>query len=230
MNKNGLKVSIKLHQPGLVHYQEAWDFQKSLFEEILNQKKSNITPEMHLISLEHPHVYTLGKNGDPGNALFNDVLLKKIEAELYHIERGGDITYHGYGQLVGYPILDLEQLNLGIKGYINLLESALINTVAEYGIVATQATDAIGVWIDAGKPSARKIAAIGVKSSRYVTMHGFALNVTTDLNYFNYINPCGFVDRGVTSIEKETGLRPTLDEVSALFIKHFSELTNCEVR
>lgn len=169
MNKNSHKVSIKLHQPGLVHYQAAWDFQKSLFEEILNQKKNNITPEMHLILLEHPHVYTLGKNGDPGNALFNDVLLKKIEAELYHIERGGDITYHGYGQLVGYPILDLEQLNLGIKGYINLLESALINTVAEYGIVATQATDAIGVWVDAGKPSARKIAAIGVKSSRYVT-------------------------------------------------------------
>ena len=155
--------------------------------------------------------------------------LEAMGAQFFHIDRGGDITFHGPGQLVCYPILDLERLGIGLREYIEALEEAVIRTVAEYGIAAGRIAGASGVWIDPGKARPRKICAIGVRSSRYVTMHGFALNVTTDLRYFSYINPCGFVDKGVTSIEKETGARPSLEEVARRFAAHFGELAGCRV-
>jgi len=209
---------------GLIDYKEAWEIQKTLFNELIEKKMKGESGAMHLLLLEHPHVYTMGLHGNTGNMLFSDEMLEKIGAKYYKIERGGDITYHGYGQLVGYPIIDLEELGIGIKQYIWALEEAIIKTVADYGVSASRMEGAVGVWLDCGKPSARKIAAIGVKASRYVTMHGFALNVTTNLDYFNYINPCGFVDKGVTSIAKETGLTPTLKEVGEKFTKHLEEI------
>ena len=179
--------------------------------------------------VEHPHVYTLGKSGHESNMLVSDEFLRLIGASYFHTDRGGDITYHGYGQLVGYPILDLERLGLSLKEYVWTVEECVIRTVAEYGIEAGRLDGATGVWIEGDTPRARKICAIGVKASRYVTMHGFALNVTTDLCYFSYINPCGFVDKGVTSIEKETGARPSLEEVACRFAAHFGELAGCRV-
>lgn len=158
------------------------------------------------------------------------VFLKRIGATYFQTDRGGDITYHGLGQLVGYPILDLERLGTNLKDYIWTIEESVIRTIAEYGIAGGRLAGATGVWIEGDSPRARKICAIGVKASRYVTMHGFALNVTTDLRYFSYINPCGFVDKGVTSIEKETGMRPTLEEVARKFAAHFGQLLRCEVR
>lgn len=179
--------------------------------------------------VEHPHVYTLGKSGHESNMLVSDEFLRSIGASYFHTDRGGDITYHGYGQLVGYPILDLERLGLSLKEYVWTVEECVIRTVAEYGIEAGRLDGATGVWIEGDTPRARKICAIGVKASRYVTMHGFALNVTTDLRYFSYINPCGFVDKGVTSIEKETGAQPSLEEVARRFAAHFGELAGCRV-
>jgi lipoyl(octanoyl) transferase len=156
-----------------------------------------------LLFVEHPHVYTLGKSGNQNNLLIDSKFLEKIGATYYHIDRGGDITYHGPGQIVGYPIFDLEQFGMGIKQYIYTLEEAIIKTLDEVKISASRLPGATGVWLDPGKPGARKICAIGVKAGRHITMHGFALNVNTDLTYFNHINPCGFRDKGVTSLAKE---------------------------
>jgi lipoyl(octanoyl) transferase len=216
--------SIEILEPGLIDYQKAWDLQKELLNSIVEAKKRGEEGDMKLLLLEHPHVYTLGMNGDKANMLFNDELLERIGAKFYKIERGGDITYHGFGQLVGYPIIDLERFNIGIKEYIWRLEEAVIRTIAHYGISGSRSEGTVGVWIESEASEPRKICAIGVKVSRFVTMHGFALNVTTDLNYYRHINPCGFTDRGVTSIEVESGQKPTLSEVSAIFKTHFAEL------
>lgn len=211
-------------KPGLVDYKEAWDMQKQIFNDLIASKKDGTSSPMALILLEHPHVYTMGIHGNQNNILFSPDMLKRIDASFYNIERGGDVTYHGPGQLVGYPILDLEYFKIGIKEYIRRMEEAVIKTIAHYGIKGDISKNAVGVWIDSETPQARKICAIGVKVSRFVTMHGFALNVTTDLDYYRYINPCGFIDKGVTSIEKETGLSPSVEEVSNVFQKHFEEL------
>jgi len=212
---------------GLMDYKEAWDRQKLLFDEMVEQKKQSIMQadasttlrsarhdgdmnapplQQHFIVCEHPHVYTLGKNGQRNNLLINDEFLKKINASYYHIERGGDITYHGPGQLVGYPILDLEQCKLSLKKYIFCLEEAIIRTLLDYQIESSRMDGATGVWLDVNGKNPRKISAIGVRASRNVTMHGFALNVNTDLSYFSHINPCGFTDKGVTSLSKELTL------------------------
>lgn len=202
---------------GLIPYSEALDFQQKLFDELIHLKILNkslpqcerLTSYNHLIICEHQHVYTLGKSGDESNLLIDSIQLKAKNAEFVKTNRGGDITYHGPGQLVGYPILDLEDMQLGTRQYIEKMEDAIIQTLGDYGINSYKKNDAIGVWLAANEnESERKIAAIGVKISRAVSMHGFALNVNTNLDYFNYINPCGFIDKGVTSIEKEIGYTP----------------------
>lgn len=219
---------VKVLDWGLKAYQEAWDGQEELFNAIVDTKKeqvcSPIPTQDYLILLEHPHVYTLGKSGAEDNMLLNYMQLQAKDAEFVHTNRGGDITYHGPGQLVGYPILNLENYKIGLREYIERLEESIIKTIAHYGLVGTRAKGAAGVWLDVGTPKERKICAIGVKSSRYVTMHGFALNVTTDLSYFNHINPCGFTDKGVTSLFKELGKEIPMEEVKNVYTKVFSEI------
>ena len=189
---------------GLVPYSEAYIKQKELFDSIILQKSEHKETQSTIIFCEHPHVITVGKNGITSNILCPETTLKEKQVELYHVDRGGDATYHGPGQLVGYPILDLEVFRLGLKTYIFFLEEIIIQLLNQYSIKGERLQGAAGVWIDAGNTQkARKICAIGVKSSRYVTMHGFALNVSTDLSYFGLINPCGYKDKGVASIEKE---------------------------
>jgi lipoyl(octanoyl) transferase len=215
---------------GLIDYKKAWDEQKVIFDKLMNQKlhieKSKHDPLLNnLIFCEHPHVYTLGKSGQQNNLLINDEFLAKINATYYHIDRGGDITYHGPGHLVGYPIIDLEYFGISLKRYIEMIEEAIILTLTHYDIHATRLEGATGVWLDVDNPeSTRKICAIGVKASRYVTMHGFALNVNTDLSYFNHINPCGFVDKGVTSIWKEKSEKIDFDELKALCAHSFAKV------
>lgn len=221
-------VSIK--HLGRTEYSEAWEIQKRLFEELLRQKREGAPEEQYVLFVEHPHVYTLGKSGHESNLLVNEQFLKQIGATYFHTDRGGDVTYHGLGQLVGYPILDLEHIGVSLRDYIWSIEESIIRTVAEYGITADRLEGATGVWLDPHSPRARKVCAIGVKASHFVTMHGFALNVTTDLSYFSHINPCGFTDKGVTSIEKETGLRPTLEEVEERFAAHFSKILKIELK
>lgn len=204
---------------GLMEYGKARDLQEERFNRLVDYKRDpsgRERPDQYLLFCEHPHVYTLGKSGDEANLLIRDDFLKKINATYYRTDRGGDITYHGPGQIVGYPILDLELLGIGLKQYIGLLENAIIALLEEFGIVSSHMDDATGVWLDAGHTAkARKICAIGVRSGRYVTMHGFALNVNTDLAYFSYINPCGFQTRGVTSMEKELGAKQELRAVGS---------------
>lgn len=206
---------------GLIDYKEAWDRQEEMFERKISEKiNSKKDIEQDFILCEHPHVYTLGKNGERNNLLINDEFLKKIEATYYHTNRGGDITYHGFGQIVGYPIFDIEALNLSLKSYIHTIEEMIIMTLREYSIETERLEGATGVWLDINTPRARKICAIGVKASRYITMHGFALNVNTDLKYFQYINPCGFVDKGVTSMEKELNRKMDVEEVKEKLFKN----------
>jgi len=202
---------------GIKDYKETWDYQELLFNRWMEYKRDNSQgsmPGQYLLFVEHPHVYTLGKSGDESNMLIHADFLKKIDATYYKINRGGDITYHGPGQIVGYPIIDLEYFGMGLKDYIHFLESSIIELLALYGIKSEQSSEATGVWLDEDHPhKARKICAIGVRSSRYVTMHGFALNVNTDLNYFTYINPCGFQEKGVTSMQKELKRELDMSEV-----------------
>ncbi len=206
---------------GLIAYRKAWDYQEKLYNELMQKKLAGEKQfPGYLLFCEHPPVFTLGKSGSRENLLINEPMLAQRGIEFYHINRGGDITFHGPGQIVGYPILDLEQLNLGIKGYIEKLEEGVIRLLAEYGIEAGRLEGATGVWLDPEKPQrARKICAIGVKAGRHITMHGFAFNVNTDLSYYQYINPCGFVDKGVTSMEKELGGRQDLEKVKVLLKK-----------
>jgi len=194
---------------GLVEYNEAWNRQEEFFSATIEDKVQGKETRNLLIFCEHPHVYTLGKSGDEHNLLLNYIQLQAKDAQFVRTNRGGDITYHGPGQLVGYPIFDLANFNMGLKQYIYNIEQAIINTLLKYNIETTRLEGATGVWLDVGKPTCRKICAIGVRSSRFVTMHGFALNVNTLLEYFGYINPCGFIDKGVTSMEKE--LNKTID-------------------
>ena len=208
---------------GLIEYHEAWEKQEALFSDSINRKMEELPTDNYLVFCEHPHVYTLGKSGDEHNMLLNYIQLQAKDASFVHTNRGGDITYHGPGQVVGYPIFDLANFNSGLKQYIHNIEEAIINTLALYNIPTTRLAGATGVWLDVGLPTCRKICAIGVRSSRYVTMHGFALNVNTQLEYFNYINPCGFVDKGVTSMEKELGRKVDMDELKARLRKAIVE-------
>jgi len=207
---------------GTMGYEEAWDFQKKLLAQVQEIKKFNVDlPACEqtvnynfLLFCEHPHVFTLGKSGSESNLLVNEKLLQSKGASFYRIDRGGDITYHGPGQIVGYPILDLEAFGMGVKQYVRGIEQAVINTLSAYHIESGRLEGATGVWLDAGKPKGtRKICAIGVKVSRQVTMHGFAFNVNTNLDYYNLINPCGFTDKGVTSMERELGRKIDMEEV-----------------
>ena len=201
---------------GLKDFRDTWEYQERFFSAKVASKRGGAgetTPD-RLIFVEHNHVYTLGKSGSEQNLLLDYIQLQARDAAFYRIDRGGDITYHGPGQLVGYPIFDLEIRKIGLREYIHLLEEAIINCVSSYGIVAGRLDRATGVWLDTGNTTrARKICAIGVRASRFVTMHGFALNVSTDLSYFEHINPCGFTDKGVTSIEKETGEKIAMADV-----------------
>lgn len=220
-------AKIKILDWGVKDYKDAWKEQEQLFDAILEQKKGkeNLSyTQDYLILLQHPHVYTLGKSGKDDNMLLNYMQLQVKNATFVHTNRGGDITYHGPGQLVGYPILNLENHKIGLRKYIDLLEESIINTISHYGIEGTRSKGAAGVWLDVDTPKERKICALGVKSSRYVTMHGFALNVNTDLSYFNHINPCGFTDKGVTSLKQELGREIDLEEVKTIYVTEFNKL------
>lgn len=207
---------------GLISYAEAYERQKILFEAAIERKTTHEPVRNTVVFCEHPHVITLGKHGLDTNLLYPEEALKEKQMELFRVDRGGDITYHGPGQLVGYPILDLESFHIGLKEYIYRMEEAIIDLLSEYNIKGEHFMGKTGVWIDTDHPGrARKICAIGVKSSRYVTMHGFALNVSTDLNYFNLINPCGFKDKGVTSMEKELDRKIDMDEVKSRLFEFF---------
>lgn len=196
-------IFCKIHNLGIESYSKVWDFQKELYSKNISNKANKQPTNNHLIIVEHPHVYTFGKFGKSENLLVSEQWLKMKGAEVYNIERGGDITYHGPGQIVVYPIFDLEPMNLGLKSYIQLLEQSIIQLLQEFDIKANILPGKIGVWIDVGSRHERKIAAIGVKSSRFITMHGLALNVSPDLSMFDHIVPCGISDKGVTSINKE---------------------------
>ncbi len=209
----------------LLGYKECWDLQESFLEEIVAEKRSGggaVATNFFLL-VEHPHVYTLGKSGDEHNLLIREDFLEKIGATYYRINRGGDITYHGPGQLVGYPILDLEYFHLGIREFIWKMEESIIGTLAWFGLSGQRKEGATGVWLDGSDPvKARKICAIGVRVSRFVTMHGFALNVNTDLRYFSYINPCGFSSSAVTSFQQELGREIDMEEVKAVLKEQFN--------
>ncbi|MBN8695084.1 MAG: lipoyl(octanoyl) transferase LipB [Bacteroidetes bacterium] len=223
---------------GLIDYKKAWDYQEEVFNEIVQTKIENRTalPDQqrstsnYLLFCEHPHVYTLGKSGHESNLLVNDQQLKEKNATYYKINRGGDITYHGPGQIVGYPILDLDNFFTDIHKYLRFLEEMVIRTLAEYGIESGRSKGETGVWLNVEDPvKARKICAMGVRASRWVTMHGFALNVNADLSYFGNIIPCGIVDKAVTSMDKELGAKVDQEEVKEKLKKHFADLFNCTV-
>lgn len=215
---------------GLIDYKEAWDFQEKLFKGTVDLKieqRKGLTEEAtknYILFCEHPHVYTLGKSGDKEHLLLNNEGLSENAATFYEINRGGDITYHGPGQLVVYPIFDLEYFFTDIGRYMRTLEEAVIQTLAEYGIVAGRIDGLTGVWMDWDKPTARKICALGVKSSRWVTMHGIGFNVNSDLNYFSHIVPCGIQDKAVTSMEKELGRKLDMKEVADILKEKMANL------
>ena len=225
-------MSIEFQNLGLVDYKNAWDLQQKLFDEILQAKLANskTMPENKLLFCLHPHVYTLGKSGNKNNLLLSEKFLKQKQASFYQINRGGDITYHGPGQIVGYPILNLDSLGLNIKEYIFGLEETIIRVLKTYGITATRSQGETGVWLDIeNKQKARKIAAIGVRISRMVSMHGFALNVNTNLDYYNYIIPCGIIDKGVTSLQKEFGRKIDIEEVETRLLEQFEEVFGIKI-
>ena len=226
---------IKFIDLGKMDYKEAWDFQENLFDEIVSikkenrKKKSNLKTPNYFLFVEHPHVYTLGKSGDISNLLINEKELKNKNASFYKINRGGDITYHGPGQIVGYPILDLENFFTDIHKYLRLLEETIIITLDNYGIKAERNEGKTGVWLDVNTPFPKKICAMGVRASRWVTMHGFALNVNVDLDYFNNIIPCGLNENVVTSINKELdNSEIDISEVKNILKTCFSETFDSE--
>lgn len=221
---------------GLVDYQTAWDKQEELFSKTVALKTHNRnhpneqeTTANHLIFVEHPHVYTLGKSGKPENLLLSEDGLKEKNAVYYKINRGGDITYHGPGQIVGYPILDLDHFFTDIHLYLRTLEEAVILTLKDYGIIAGRYPGYTGVWIEPDLPSARKICAMGVRCSRWVTMHGFAFNVNTDLTYFKNIVPCGIDDKDVTSMQRELGKELNINEVKKNLMGHIAVLFSMKI-
>jgi lipoyl(octanoyl) transferase len=222
---------------GLADYKTCWDYQEQLFNKTVELKIQNRNTEVqiptpnYLLFVEHPHVYTLGKSGDENNLLINTQQLESKQATYYKINRGGDITYHGPGQLVAYPILDLDNFFTDIHKYLRLLEETIILTIAEYGVKGGRSKGETGVWIDAEDPAkARKICAFGVRCSRWVTMHGWGFNVNADLNYFNNIIPCGIQNKAVTSLHKELGVdQVNMDEVKQKLKKHFTNLFECSL-
>ncbi|MGV6844822.1 MAG: lipoyl(octanoyl) transferase LipB [Lutibacter sp.] len=222
--------NIKLIDLGLKDYKETWDFQENLFQKIIDLKIKNrksedqIQTPNYFIFVEHPHVYTLGKSGHIENLLINENQLKEKGATFYKINRGGDITYHGPGQIVGYPILDLDNFFTDIHKYLRFLEEVIIQTLNEYGLKAERSKGETGVWLDVGTPFARKICAMGVRTSRWVTMHGFALNVNTNLGYFDNIIPCGIRGKAVTSLAAELNRKIPENEVKNKILKHFKVL------
>ena len=230
--------TVKYIDLALIDYKEARDYQEKLFNEIVSVKLNNrnlpdkeqtLTPN-HLIFCEHPHVYTLGNSGDAANLLVNEQQLISAKATYYKTNRGGDITYHGPGQIVGYPILDLDNFFTDIHKYLRYLEEIIILTLAEYKITAGRSAGETGVWLDADDiTKTRKICAMGIRASRWVTMHGFALNVNADMDYFNNIIPCGIADKAVTSMEKELGHKVLEAEVKEKLKKHFAEVFECEI-
>lgn len=231
MNKH-----IIIHDLGLKDYKATWDYQETLFKEILDIKIKNRREDTQLetpnyfLFVEHPHVYTLGKSGDMSNLLLNEAQLSQKGATFYKINRGGDITYHGPGQIVGYPILDLENFFTDIHKFLRFLEEIIILTLAEYGLKAERSPGETGVWLGVGTPFARKICAMGVRASRWVTMHGYALNVNADLGYFDNIIPCGIRGKAVTSLNVELGVeRVDEAEVKAKLLKHFAALFEAEI-
>ena len=212
-------VKVVFQDLGHIDYKQAWDYQEKLFDQIIaikrqnRREETNLETQSYLLFCEHPHVYTLGKSGDEKNLLVNEEYLKSRGATFHKINRGGDITYHGPGQIVGYPILDLENFFTDIHKYLRFLEEAVILTLADYGIESGRSDGETGVWLEGGTENARKICALGVRSSRWVTMHGFAFNVNPDLDYFGNIIPCGIVDKSVTSMEQELGKKVDIQEV-----------------
>jgi len=231
MNK---KVAAK--DLGLKDYKETWDYQELLFQKTIDLKIKNRREETlletpnHFLFVEHPHVYTLGKSGDITNLLVDEKQLAARGAQFYKINRGGDITYHGPGQIVGYPILDLDNFFTDIHKYLRFLEEMVILTLAEYGLKAERSEGETGVWLDVGTPFARKICAMGVRASRWVTMHGFALNVNADLGYFDLMIPCGIKGKAVTSLNVELGQKEvSMEEVKKKLLKHFSRLFEAEI-
>ncbi|PCH53064.1 MAG: lipoyl(octanoyl) transferase [Flavobacteriaceae bacterium] len=225
---------VKLIDLGLKDYNETWSYQDELFKGVvdikIDNRKNNLNAQTpnYLIFVEHPHVYTLGKSGNISNLLLNEEQLKEKGATFYKINRGGDITYHGPGQIVGYPILDLNNFFTDIHKYLRFLEEVIIQTLAEYNIKGERSEGETGVWLSVGTPFARKICAMGVRASRWVTMHGFALNVTTNLGYFDNIIPCGIRGKAVTSLELELNRKVPLAEVKGKILKHFSKLFEVE--
>lgn len=229
MNKN-----VRIEDLFQKDYKEVWDYQADLLQDIVDLKIKNrregtcIETPNHFVFVEHPHVYTLGKSGDMSNLLLNEQQLSEKGATFYKINRGGDITYHGPGQIVGYPILDLENFFTDIHKYLRLLEETIILTLAEYGLKGERSEGETGVWLGVGTPFARKICAMGIRTSRWVTMHGFALNVNTDLGYFDNIIPCGIRGKAVASIESELGRKIDVAEVKENILKHFKNLFEVE--
>jgi len=229
--------NVRFTDLGLIEYKDAWDIQQKHFDLISKNKLKNrkrtsdqqVLVENRLYFCEHPHVYTLGKHGDVNNLLLDKTKLEEKEIGFYQINRGGDITYHGPGQIVGYPILDLDTLFTDIGKFLRLLEEAIILTLAEYGIDGGRIDGLTGVWLDIKNPiKARKICAMGMHISRWVTMHGFALNVNSDVDYYQHIIPCGIQDKGVTSIQKELGYSPDIKEVKSKLLNHLQQLFDIE--
>ena len=225
-----MNKEVAFEDLGFRDYKTVWDYQEQRFQEILdikiqNRRQGKATPTPnHFLFVEHPHVYTLGKSGDAGNLLVSEQQLTEKGARFYRINRGGDITYHGPGQVVGYPILDLDNFFTDIHKYLRLLEEMIILTLSEYGLSGQRSKGETGVWLDVGTPEARKICAMGVRASRWVTMHGFALNVNTDLSYFDLMIPCGIRGKGVTSLSRELGRHVPMDEVKQKLKAHFLAL------
>ena len=231
-----MNKKVEVQDLGLKDYKETWDYQERIFKETLDLKIRNrrenlgVSTRNHLLFVEHPHVYTLGKSGDAEHLLINENQLKTKNARFYKINRGGDITYHGPGQLVGYPILDLDNFFTDIHKYLRLLEEMVILTLEDYGLKSERSPGETGVWLDVGTPFARKICAMGVRASRWVTMHGFALNVNADLGYFDHIIPCGIKGKAVTSLNVELGKKEIpLAEVQEKLMQHFAELFEAEL-
>ncbi len=231
-----MNTSIQFTDLGKKEYKDAWEIQEKLFQEIIaikiknRREESTIETPNYLLFVEHPHVYTLGKSGDISNLLISEDKLAEIGATFYKNNRGGDITYHGPGQIVGYPILDLENFFTDIHKYMRLLEEMVIRTLAEYGLKGERSKGETGVWFDVGTPFARKICAFGVRASRWVTMHGFALNVNADLGYFDHMIPCGIKGKSVTSMHVELrGKQVDIEEVKEKLLYHFSDLFEAEL-
>ncbi|MEC7264168.1 MAG: lipoyl(octanoyl) transferase LipB [Bacteroidota bacterium] len=227
---------VAVQDLGHKDYKETWDYQESLFKDVVDTKVknrregTNVETPNHFLYVEHPHVYTLGKSGDIDNLLVDEKVLEAKGATFYKINRGGDITYHGPGQIVGYPILDLDNFFTDIHKYLRFLEEMVILTLAEYGIKAERSQGETGVWLDVGTPFARKICAMGIRASRWVTMHGFALNVNADLGYFDMMIPCGIKGKAVTSLNVELGQKEVdVEEVKAKLLKHFAALFEAEL-